>query len=242
MKYSFLMPYKDRAEQFYNTLISLRHWYGDREDWEVVVVLDGEQRLIIPDGFPRMKRLVVIRDAVNPAPLFNMAAAAAEGDYLIITNPECYHVSNVLGWYDKVFTHDPDGYAVAACDNVKGVGRVNKYQPVLGAIKATFQHSTQHNVMYHYCSAMSRDSWHDLGGFDERFGAGYACEDDDFRDRIWCGGWTVYLDDTVRVLHQEHTKYRRTPEIQERYRKNLALLRAGEQQRGYHHDVNAFKC
>ena len=242
MKYSFLFPYKNRHGQFFNTLLSLLHWYGARTDWDAIVILDGnDQAVTVPNNDARVKVFNVERDGVNPAPLFNLAGRIATGDYLVITNPECYHASDVLGWFDSVFAKDPTGYAVAACDAVRFPGQVATYSDRLGEKYSTYQHSTEHNVWYHFCSAMSRARWKQLGGFDERFGAGYACEDDDFRDRIVCAGIPIYTDDSVKVLHQQHDKYKPTPEIHARYQHNLKLLRAGEAARGYKHDVGKFK-
>lgn len=241
MKYSFLFPYHNRVEQFWNTVISLQHWYGSRDDWEAIVVIDGAQKIEVPGEDPRVKMHVIEREGVNPAPLFNLAAQIGSGEFLVISNPECYHATDVLGWFDKVFSGDPGSYAVAACDAVKHIGRISRFRPILGAKVGIFQHSTQHNVLYHYCSAMHRTTWERLGGFDERFGDGYACEDDDFRDRVVCSGIRCHTNDAIRVLHQEHVKYPHTPDIKARYQHNLALLRAGEAARGYKHDVNRYK-
>lgn len=242
MKYTFLFPYKNRVDQFYNTLLSLWHWYGRRDDWEIVVIMDGlEERVVIPEYPFKIRTVSITRDGVNPAPLFNMAARMACGEYVVITNPECYHVSNVLGWFDTVFATAPTAYAVAACDAVGRVPRLTAYAQNLGVAKAIYQHSTEHNVLYHFCSSMRKDRWDWLGGFDERFGAGYACEDDDFRDRVVCNGFMCVTDDNIKVIHQEHEKCPHTPELSRRYQHNLMLLRAGEAARGYKHDVNKFK-
>ena len=42
IKYTFVMPYYRRGVQFYNTLASLRYYYGDRNDWDIVIVEDSK--------------------------------------------------------------------------------------------------------------------------------------------------------------------------------------------------------
>lgn len=243
MKYSFLFPYKNRRDQFHNTMLSLEHWYGHRVDWEAIVIVDEpDLGPIVPCLQDRVKVYPIFRAGdVNPAPLFNLAADLADGEFLVLSNPECYHVSDVLDWYDDTFKVDRNVYAVAACDHVSGVGKLLRYEDRPGVFKEIFQHSTKHNVLYHYCAAMSRENWALLGGFDDRFGAGYACEDDDFRDRVVCAGIRCCTDDYIKVLHQEHPKYQHNADIRRRYQHNLVLLRQGEAERGYKHDIKIYQ-
>jgi len=41
MKYSFIIPFFKRSKEFWNTLLSYRHWYGARNDIEIIVIEDG---------------------------------------------------------------------------------------------------------------------------------------------------------------------------------------------------------
>jgi GT2 family glycosyltransferase len=229
------MPYHDRIEQFWNTLVSLQHWYSCRDDWEVIVIIDGaDQQIDVPVGIQhRVITQRVVRQDVNPAPLFNLAAKIATGEYFVITNPECYHAADVLKWMDRAFSIDPMGYAVAACDHVEHVGRIDSYRDSLGTFLEHYQHGWNRNVLYHFCSALHRDQYARLGGFDERFGSGYACEDDDFRDRVVCAGIKWFINNDAKVLHQKHGKLKHTPDIQRRYHQNLIMLQEGERRRGW---------
>lgn len=241
MKYTFLYPYKNRVGQFYNTFLSLQHWYGERKDWEAVVILDGDkENIIVPEQLVgRIKQVVLNREGVNPALLFNMAAVIGKGSHLIITNPECYHVSDVLGWFDRVFEEDPDGYAVAACDHVGHIGRLKQYQEVLGKHIMIYQHSIERNALYHFCSAMSRTTWDMLGGFCEDFGNGYAYDDDDFRDCVLHRGITCYVNDTIKVLHQDHSKYKHTMDIRQKHNMNKELYLKRAQERSFIFNINS---
>ena len=138
-KYSFLMPYYDRAKQFKNTINYFKHFYSDRDDWEIILVEDLKNT---EDEKKHSDLLEIIEyakdfnithlnyeraDCYNPAEMFNIAAKNAKGDFLIITNPEMLHESNLLSGFDKKLLEKPEDYIVCCCKAVDDVNDFSEY-------------------------------------------------------------------------------------------------------------------
>lgn len=225
MKYSFLMPYYRRKNQFHNTLLSLYWWYGDRSDWEVIVVQD--KKCVDDLGGYTDPRIHIVRgkqDALNPCVAYNQAAQEAMGTHFIITNPECYHVSDVLEFFDRSFNECSVAYPIAACRHVKYAGALQEYNSMLGAPIMWYQHSVHRNKQYHFCTAIDKNIYNVLGGFDEDYADGYCYDDDDFIDKVYAANLLCKTDDTVLVLHQEHEKLKTTPALRVLLERNRKLF------------------
>ena len=204
MKYSIIMPYYNREKQLETTLISFRAHYHMRSDFEVVIPLDPkhEGELNIDFDFPiRLIKSEWDKNISNPAPLFNEGANAARGQYFVITNPECFHATDILGELDNIFHADENSYVVCACKALKENGDFYLW----------YQNTKAHgrNLCYHFCSAISRFNYFRHGGFDEDFAHGWSYEDDAFRDNLLRqkNVHFVVRDDMV-VVHQWHSKSR----------------------------------
>lgn len=214
IKYTFVMPYFRRGKQFYNTLASLKFFYGRRTDWNVVVVEDSknnDQLHAIVRLFEDDIKIRIIKtgrkDLYNPSPAYNAGVRVASGEYIVLTSPECMHVSNVLSIFDQVFESSPEAYAVAACQSGKNIEGVYDGPGTIEWDHHMWYHHTQHHDMrYHFCSALFRDTYIAIGGFDERYAEGYCFDDDSFRDRVASNGIPFALVDTAIVMHQEHDK------------------------------------
>jgi len=140
----------------------------------------------------------------NPAPYFNILARRAEGKYLVITNPECAHISNVLNEFDKL---DLDkNYYVCACATGAAVN-VSKYGPVIVQQGEWYQH-TQHRLHggFHFCSVLKKETYMRIGGFDEMYTAGLGYEDADFIDTIRMNGILLEPRDEIVVCHINHPR------------------------------------
>lgn len=109
MKYSFIMPVYDRALELYNTLMTYRHWYSDRNDIEVIVIEDGANAedeklhdalvdtLYAYGDLNIVHKVSKLKNQYNPVKHRNRAVEMAKGEFIVITNPECVHMSDILG-------------------------------------------------------------------------------------------------------------------------------------------------
>ncbi len=212
MKYSILMPYYNRPEQLHGTLCSFYWHYEKRKDYEVIIVEDcknredekmnKELRAVIKTYTEEVKPNIAITliegtwSQCNPSVAYNEAAKKAQGEVLIITNPECRHEVDILAELDKVFKYDSDVYVVCGCKALKKNGSFLRWH----------QHSVLNNKRFHFCSALSLQNYLEVGGFDARFAGGYCFDDDAFRARIIQAGIEVRTRDDLLVEHQWHEK------------------------------------
>lgn len=201
IKYSILMPFHKRHQQFSATLCTFAKLYSGRSDYEILVGVDVKN-----DETDRAKLIQLcdhysslpIRmfetgraDCWNPGMTFNLLAQHAEGEYLVITNPECLHETDVLAGLDKEFERDHHCYVVCACRIPSG---------------QWFQHSVHRPVKVHFCSALSHELFSKICGFDEAYSKGVCFEDDDFRNSIEKLGVSIIQRDDLLVMHQLHNK------------------------------------
>ena len=232
------MPYHKRAGQLHNTLISFLHHYGNRTDVEIVIIEDikntkdsKEHNMFkaIIDGFPELNIAYGMAgrfEEWNPSRLFNAAAVKAGGEYFVITNPECFHKTDILKGLDDEFDRNSNVYVVCACESIREFRPFIKHFDELGGVHHRwYQHSEHRNVMYHFCNAISRDNYFKAGGFDERYALGMGYDDDDFLKAVQKIGVKVVVRDDLHTLHQWHGRTHRPPEYQHLFKKNEALFR-----------------
>jgi hypothetical protein len=214
------MSYYNRANQLYNTLGSFDYHYRDRHDYEVVIAVDvktinDEQEYnsfkTVVNIFNINMNIKVVEtnyeNCWNPAPLLCDAVDNSSGEFLILTNPEVMHKSDIMNALDWEFTKDRDTYVVCACENVK----IDKYYENVTDINTFeyehiqwYQHSEHRNLMLHFCTAISRDQYDNIGGFDRRYMHGAGVEDVDFIFKIQEWGSPIVVRDDLVTLHQDH--------------------------------------
>lgn len=207
MKYSFLMPFINRVTQLYWTLERMKTLWGDRRDFEVVVVIDSKeteenrQKVI---GFiqyfsPYVRLKIVVDgsvDCYNPSPLFNQGAKVASGEFLIVTNPECSPETDVLAGLDEEFEKDPNAYVICACRSLYPNGGFERW----------YEHSIYRPKGFHFCTALKASHYRGMGGFDEGYSKGWAYDDNDFRETVKAYGLTFVRRDDLIVAHQAHAR------------------------------------
>lgn len=231
------MPYYRRRE-LHNTLVSFLHHYGGREDYEVIVIEDDKNiseevehnaLLDIINSFSPQINIRHIeanfKDSFAPCRLFNMGAKAAIGDFLVLTNPECFHLTNVLEGFDQELSKDPNIYVIAACINVSYNGIINKFEDFKYKIICWYQHSKHRNRKLHFCSVISKRLYNKIGGFDEGYASGFGREDVDFFATIVAKNITVITKDNIIVIHVNHgyehlPNFKRLCKINKRYYTN----------------------
>ena len=221
MKYSILMPYHKRSQQLESTLWSLFWLYvagvSRRHDFEVIVAedyknaSDPEEHQALLKAVSRYSKVMNVicfeagpESGHNPAVLYNLCAERAQGQYLLLTNPEGQHAVNILGGLDTEFEEHPDAYVICSCLSVdKPKARMVDARAMKGD---WYQHSVIRNIGAHFCSCLSAQQYRAIGGFDNEYRHGYCFDDDDFRNTvIQAGIETRYRDDLVS-LHLYHDK------------------------------------
>jgi len=217
VKYSVLMPYHDRAKEFRNTLLSFRHHYAGRDDYEVVVVEDlkdvNSHRLhdaLLSTLREFMDIPVVVYPSPsgcsNPSPAFNFGAGKCGGEFILLTNPEVMHHADVLSGLDGEFEADPGVYVVCGCRDVAVTSSAGEYPSLQYNDGQWLVHTRHNHRRLHFCTALSAGTYRKVGGFDEEYAKGVGYDDDDFRNQVEAARVRFSDRDDLLTLHQAHAR------------------------------------
>ena len=224
---SIVAAYHNRKNLFLKTLESIKK--SKYKDIEVIVVDDGssdDHRL--EDILPKYPFLKLIRLEnkdkwyVNPCVPFNIGFKEAKGDIVIIQNPECIHIGEVISKASKITEDEYFSFGCYSIDQNKTnqltdvFSKSFELDTLLNTIEPNdkpvshdgdngwYNHSFLRPVGYHFCSAIHKENLDDLGGFDERYADGIAFDDNEILVRINRKGLGIKIIDTHTTLHQWH--------------------------------------
>ena len=241
---SIVMTHFNRAHLLRRTLHSFT--YNQSRDFEIVIVDDAsnnveyEKLLNLIHEYSDEFNIVLYNINEhnkwydNPCIPFNIALKEAIGDIIIIQNPECMHLGNVIDYVIKrkdMIEPDPNcerpndrRYFSFACYNIDQVqteALTDKPTPeeVLKLINPVnnnpithceepgwYDHSKFRPLGYHWCNAIANEDLKRLKYFDERFSKGIAYDDDEFAFRTKKLLHTIDVDSPL-VIHQWHGLY-----------------------------------
>lgn len=212
MKYSILMPYYKRGMQLQSTLKSFDHFYKDRDDYEVIVIPDNKNN---DQDMADLDTVIGVFSSINikkingtqgksfsPATNYNIGARAADGEFLILTNPEAMHTVDILKAIDDEIDESKENYIVCSSLSIPV-----KYLPVekIGTINGKwYQHSVYRNTGCNFCSVISKENYFKIGGFSEEYSEGIGFDDDDFREKVNHAGIKFKYRDDLVTLHLHH--------------------------------------
>jgi hypothetical protein len=213
------MPYMKR-ETLISTLISFQYHYTGRNDFEILIIEDVKNfvdveahgRLLkIVDMFKNILTIKIISDDLNcynPSHRFNLGYKASRGEFILLTNPEVFHETNILKGLDDEFSKDSNNYIVCSCKAVQFDYPIFYcFQDAFkGRMIQWYQHTAYLNRLFHFCSAISRDNYKKIGGFDERYCKGIAYDDDCLVRRIQFNGIKIIPRDDLITGHIEHDR------------------------------------
>jgi GT2 family glycosyltransferase len=224
---SIVTAYFNRKPLFYNTLKSIDK--SKVKDLEVIVVDDcssEEHRLEdLTEEFDFLRVIRLEKENkwyVNPCVPFNVGIREAKGDTIILQNPECFHIGDILS--DVVERIQDSNYLAYACYSLDK-GRTDILKEIHSEDTETikekiaplpyqiitqegglgwYNHSKVRPVAYHFLSAIKKSNMDQLNGFDERYAKGIAYDDDELLVRIRRMGLNVEIVNNPFVLHQWH--------------------------------------
>jgi len=242
---SIVTGYYNRKKLFYETLKSITK--SQYKDFEVIAVDDGsssEERIEdLCNEFPflRIKRLEKEgKWYINPCVTFNIGIRYAIGDIIVLQNPECIHVHDVLAYFNEQI-NDSNYISVSAYGldpiltktipehNTNGtldeLLKTLPQRPYIGGdTLGWYNHSKYRPVHFHFCSAISRTNMEKLNGFDERFANGIGYDDDEIIQRIRILGLKLFIEDNVSVIHQHHPTLWTAPNTDQLCERNRIIL------------------
>ena len=224
MKISIVMTYYDRQFQLNKTLKSYEK--SSFKDFNVVIIDDGSPVDIILPEVPFEVAVVKIKDKnwLSQSVPFNTGfnyALNYNPDIILITEPECYHIGDVLSYaagvkYDEYISFGcfkiSKEVTFAEMD-VESLARRNQFvitQTPDGdwdqTVNAWGNHPTIDPVAFHYCCAIKTSNLMKLNGFDERFKDGVSFEDDYFVRQVRNLGLKIEITAYPFVVHQWHER------------------------------------
>lgn len=127
VKFSIVMSYFNRKIQIIRTLDKIKETYYNKYDFEVIIIDDNsnEDQILteILSNYPYYINYIYISkeekgDRINPCNAYNKGFDASTGEIVIIQNPECYHVGDILKYInDNMKEND---YYSFSCYNTNG--------------------------------------------------------------------------------------------------------------------------
>ena len=245
---SIVMAYYSRLKQLMFTLktINLSEY---RSDIEVIIVDDAseedERAGLIFSSQDRwmwkdlkIKLLTISQEHrwwKNPCIPFNMGFSKADGKIVLIQNPECIHIGDIVKFaVDNVTNANYITFSVAALYDMNMVGdlyglEVNEFffervcqivkpesitNQVTDYVNHWYNHPVHRPLHFHFVSAITRRNLRSLGGFDEEYSHGTGWDDAGFVIRIQRKGLKIISIPPDKVFsihlpHDEVTKIRR---------------------------------
>ncbi len=154
---------------------------------------------------PRVRHLPTATRGIAAAR--NVGIAATRGDFIAMTDDDCEATGDWLGECARAFAVDPKIGVVfgnvlpGPHDPARGfVPAYVRAEPFLARGISDKPHAEGMGA----CMAVRRATWTELGGFDERFGAGApfrSSEENDFAIRALLAGWRLYETPAPAVIH-----------------------------------------
>jgi glycosyltransferase involved in cell wall biosynthesis len=219
-KVIIVMAYKDRQYQLTQTLLSLKG-----ENFEVVIVDDGSKKEIeLPDlNFPVTVLKITDKHWINGVPAYNKGiyyALLQKPDVIIIQNPECYHVGNIIDYARKVKDNEYISFGCFSLDekttfsihDIIELSQSYNYGAVHDGQLAWYNHPVYRPLGYHFCVALTARNIFKLNGVDERFANGWGYEDNYFLHQVKSLGLKMNITEFPYVVHQWHYRSEDVPE------------------------------
>jgi len=233
MKFSIVTSYYNRKKQFINTLETIKK-SDEIGNIEFIVVDDAsDQDHRIEDlleTYPFLKLIRVEKKDkwwTNPSIPFNKAIKMSTGEVIILQNPECLHLGDIIkNVKDNINDSNYLTYSVYSI-NENTTNRLfnlnynknlsNQINDIIGTKnnigftnvgqECWYNHPFYRPCNYHFISAITKKNMDILGGFDERYGDGCSYDDDEFLHRVKLLGLELKIIDEVIGVHQWHNTY-----------------------------------
>ena len=198
------MPYWNRLELLIRSLDRLAAIHTDYR-MEVIIVDDGSEEVCVLEAYPFVTKIIYLprKDhALNPCLPINVGVKASRGYITVLTNPEIYHPTPILGeMLDELVKSGPKGYVLASTWSVEHnkwychSSITSKKNAALGRLPLP------KGSGLHFCSMMYRKFYDEIGGFDEDYRDGQGVEDNDWVWKLHEAGATFRMMDDLMVEH-----------------------------------------
>jgi glycosyltransferase involved in cell wall biosynthesis len=221
---SIVMAYYMRNRQLIKTLDSFTK--SNYKDFNVIIVDDcSSEDIVLPEyPFEIIIKKLTEKTWNNSSIVFNIGfniALKHNPDIVVIHNPECYHVGDVLSYASKVTDKN---YISFGCYGINEattfsdhdihevIAKDDHVAKIVGwdwkIINGWYNHPNIDPMGYHYCSAITAENLCKINGFDERFIDSFSYEDEYMVRQVETLGLRVEITTEPFVVHQWHTSLR----------------------------------
>lgn len=214
---SIVMAYYNRLPQLKYTLKTFEK--SSFKDFEIVIVDDYSSIMHsidkLPREFPSLNfKIIKMQDVnkkktyVGPSIPYNIGFKESKGDKIIIQNPECCHMGDVIAYTENNLKDDT--YLSFHCfasgkRELENLHKTN-HLDVEKSNGRWYNHEIHRPASYHFTTAITRKNLIELNGFDERYAAGYCYDDDEFIERIKKQNLKIKFVSDPWTIHQYHGK------------------------------------
>lgn len=173
------------------------------------------------------------KDGINPCYTYNVGVRYSTGEIVILTSPETFHTSNMFDISNNFSDMKDNSYLLFSVfcltkSNLKekmwneNIVFKDKLQIIKDNEKFFFKdlgcngypynnnygswylHSNIRPTGLNFFSALTRNLYNELSGFDERFRYGTGCDDEEFRIRVFNSVRDIIYYDSAVAIHVDH--------------------------------------
>ena len=229
MKISIVIAYYNRRKLLLNTLYSITKTQY-KGALEIIIVddasMDNQKLRDFPKMFSSLNiKLVEINPAkkwwINPCVPYNIGFSFARGEKIIIQNPECFHMFDIISYTEnnlKLNDYLAFGSYAIGPQKTAQINKLNNVNTIIEDVRSIitpmntthktkekwYNHSVFNPGAINFCCSIMKENLNDLGGFDERYAKGIAKDDREFVVRIQKKGMNIVYVDDLFVVHQCH--------------------------------------
>jgi GT2 family glycosyltransferase len=214
---SIVMAYYNRLPQLRYTLKTIEKSLS--KNFEVVIVDDysSEEHSIDTISLEfkslnfkiiKMQNLNSKKTYVGPSIPYNIGFRESQGDKIIIQNPECCHMGDVIAYTDNNLSDDLylSFHCFASGKRELNDLYSNNYLDITTSAGRWYNHGIHRPASYHFTTAITRKNLIELNGFDEKYAGGFNYDDDEFIQRIKKKQLKIEFVDDPWTIHQYHGK------------------------------------
>jgi glycosyltransferase involved in cell wall biosynthesis len=245
---SLVMSYKNRLIQLKRTLDSIKTTCNN--NYEIIIVDDGSDSNNRLENIAEEYNFKLIRlepenkTWVNPCVTYNIGFKHAQGDKIIIQNPECYHVGDIINFVQRYCTDENyisfatfsiDKFLTENCfDVIKNMSVKELNEQITNSSNyegegknCWYNHLQYAPKAFHFCASITRKNLDILNGFDEIYSQGIGFDDDDLVLRISRLPLKIHIPDDPMVIHQWHYNehFKDHQSVEKLFNKNAEIFR-----------------